>query len=106
MNPDFVHPPTLTIAKFVLVLLAVQGMLLYAVFRTGARARTGGRRAAAAAIAFALVMVITGMLASSGLLASNPRWVPAYPIVTVLVALGLGLTRPGAAMAAAVAPVY
>lgn len=106
MIPDIVHPPTLTIVKFVLVLLAVQAMLLYAVFRTGADARTGGRRAAAAAIAFAVVMLVTGALASSGLLASNPGWVPAYPIVTVLVALALGLTRPGAAMGAAVAPVY
>lgn len=104
--PDLVHPPTLTIVKFVLVLLAVQALLLYAVFRTGADARTGGRRAAIAAIAFAVVMLITGTPASSGLLASNAGWAPAYPIVTVLVALGLGLTRPGAAMAAAVSPVY
>jgi len=100
------HPPTLTVVKFVLVLLVVQAMLLYAVFRTGVDARTGGRRAAAAAAAFALVMVATAALASSGALAAAPRWTPAYPIVTVLVALGLGLTRPGAAMAAAVAPVY
>lgn len=106
MIPDFVHPPTLTIVKFVLVLLAVQAMLLYAVFRTGADARTGGRRAAAVAIAFALVLLVTGALASSGLLASNPRWAPSYPIATMLVALGLGLSRPGRAMAAAVAPVY
>ena len=106
MIPDLVHPPTLTVVKFVLVLLVVQAMLLYAVFRTGADPRTGGRRAAGVAAAFALVMVATGALASSGVLAAAPRWTPAYPIVTVLVALGLGLTRPGAAMAAAVAPVY
>lgn len=106
MITDFVHPPTLAIVKFVLVLVAAQAMLLYAVFRTGADARTGGRRATIAAIAFAVVMVVTGTLASSGLLASNPGWVPAYPIVTVLAALGLGLSRPGAAMAAAVAPAY
>jgi hypothetical protein len=104
--PELVHPPTLTVVKFVLVLLAVQAMLLYAVFRTAPDSRAGWRRVAVAAAAFALVMVVTGALASSGLLAADPLWVPAYPIATVFVVLFLGFGRPGAAMAAAVAPVY
>lgn len=106
MNYDFVVPPTLSTIKFVLIVLVVQAMLLWAVYRTAESPRAGGRRVLLTASAFALVMVGTAMLAESGFLAADPRRAVVFAAGTNLLVLLIALTRPGAAMAAAVAPVY
>lgn len=104
--PDFVVPPALTTAKFVLVVLVVQAMLLYAAYRTGSCPGSRRRRVAATAAGFVLVMAGTAALAESGFLAADLRRAFVYVTVTLLAALALGFGRPGAALAAAVAPVY
>jgi len=106
LDAGFVAPPLLSTIKFVVIVFAVQAMLLWAVYRTTPDARTGRRRVLLTAGAFALVLAGSAALAESGLLAADPRRAVAFAAGTNLLVLLLALARPGAALAAAVAPVY
>lgn len=106
MPDTFVPPPALSTVKFVLVILAVQAMLLYAVYRTSDDSTVAPRRVLLTGLAFGLVMLGSAVLAESGFLAAAPIRAVVFAAASMLFALVLALARPGAAMAAAVAPAY
>ena len=64
------------------------------------------RRVLYTAAFFVLVMVGSAALAESGVLAADSIRAVVFAVATNLLALALALTRPGAALAAAVAPAY
>lgn len=105
---QFVSPPAWTTVAFVLLILAVQALLLYAVFRTAREREVGIRRVIGTAIGFALVMAASAVAAESGFMAGggNPPRAALYAVAANLVAVALAASGWGRAMAAAVVPAY
>jgi hypothetical protein len=95
----FLPPPAWSVAAFVMVIILVQAMLLFAVHRTWPGLKVTGGVAAA----FVAVCVLTAGLASSGVLAQEglPPRIMIYFAVSNLTCLGLALAPPGRALAGA-----
>jgi len=100
---NFIAPPLGTTVAFLLVIFAVQGMLLYAVHKAGSARATGFTAAG-----FVVVMVVTTLLAQSGVMARQTMPTPTmmYFAICNLTAAALALSRPGRVLAAAVVPAF
>ena len=105
LDVTLVSPPLWTTIAFVLLILSVQGLLLYAVAKAFPERRS---RVVTVAVVFAVLMALTAGLAESGLLARDQLPPPGLLYFAIVngSAIALALSGGGRALALAMAPSF